>query len=46
MAQAITAKLPALYEEGKFDAVFSMGGLQNTTMATLGMQALPWGCPR
>lgn len=46
MAQAITAKLSALYEAGKFDGVFSMGGLQNTTMATLGMQALPWGVPK
>jgi uncharacterized protein (UPF0261 family) len=46
MAQAITAILPALYEQGKFDAVFSMGGLQNTTMATKAMQVLPWGVPK
>ncbi|MDR3566181.1 MAG: Tm-1-like ATP-binding domain-containing protein [Negativicutes bacterium] len=46
MTQAITAKLKALYSEGRFDAVFSMGGAQNTTMATSAMRALPLGVPK
>lgn len=46
MASAITSKVKALYEEGKFDAVFSMGGVQNTVMATSAMKALPVGVPK
>jgi len=46
MTLAITAKLKALYDEGRFDAVFSMGGAQNTTMATSAMKALPLGVPK
>lgn len=46
MTGAIAAKLPALYDEGRFDAIFSMGGAQNTMMATRAMQALPVGVPK
>ncbi len=46
MTRAITAKLKALYDEGRFDAVFSLGGAQNTTMATCAMKALPLGVPK
>lgn len=46
MTSAVTTKVKALYKEGKFDAVFSMGGVQNTVMATSAMKALPVGVPK
>lgn len=46
MTAAITGKIKELYEQGKFDAVYSMGGAQNTTMATSAMKALPLGVPK
>lgn len=46
MTGAITVKLAAIYDEGRFDAVFSMGGAQNTMMATRAMKALPVGVPK
>ena len=38
--------IPELYLQGKFDAVFSMGGLQNTTVAVNVMKKLPIGVPK
>lgn len=46
MTLAVTAKLKSLYDEGKFDAVFSMGGAQNTAMSTSAMKGLPLGIPK
>ena len=46
MTRGIEALLPKLYEEGKFDGVFSMGGSGGTTIATAGMRALPIGVPK
>lgn len=38
--------IPELYAEGKFDAVFSMGGVQNTSIAVSAMKKLPLGVPK
>lgn len=46
MAKGIAALLPKLYEEGRFDGVFSMGGSGGTSLATAGMQKLPLGVPK
>lgn len=47
LAVAGTEKLiPELYAQGKFDAVFSMGGVQNTSVAVSGMKKLPIGVPK
>ncbi|KUO71644.1 MAG: hypothetical protein APF77_09340 [Clostridia bacterium BRH_c25] len=42
----ITKLIPELYAQGKFDAVFSMGGVQNTSVAVSGMKQLPIGVPK
>jgi uncharacterized protein (UPF0261 family) len=46
MTEGAAVLLPDLYRRGMFDAVLSIGGLQNTTMAATGMQALPIGVPK
>lgn len=46
MCRGLEILLPALYAQGEFDAVLSLGGAQNTTMATAGMRALPLGVPK
>lgn len=46
MMEGAKALLPRLYAEGKIDAVFSAGGLQNTYVAVGAMQALPLGVPK
>jgi uncharacterized protein (UPF0261 family) len=46
MAKGLAALLPALFAEGRLDAVLSLGGAQNTTMGTSGMRALPIGVPK
>ncbi|MDI6870823.1 MAG: Tm-1-like ATP-binding domain-containing protein [Bacillota bacterium] len=46
MARGLAALLPFLYAQGRFDAVLSLGGAQNTTMGTAGMRALPLGVPK
>ncbi len=46
MKQAIAAYVYKLYEEGKIDGIISVGGLQNTVMASNAMQTLPVGFPK
>ena len=46
MTNGVKALLPRLYEEGRFDGVFSMGGSGGTTIASAGMQAIPVGVPK
>jgi uncharacterized protein (UPF0261 family) len=38
--------IPELYAQGKFDGIFSMGGVQNTTAAVSAMKTLPIGVPK
>ena len=38
--------IPSLYSEGAFDAIISMGGVQNTSVAVSGMKELPIGVPK
>ena len=37
---------PELYERGAFDAILSVGGLQNTMIGVAAMKALPIGVPK
>jgi len=46
MTDAMRQVIPILHLKGQFDAVFSMGGAQNTMMATAAMRALPYGVPK
>ncbi len=46
MARGLAALMPILFAKGKFDAVLSLGGAQNTTMGTSAMRALPIGVPK
>lgn len=46
MAKGLAILVPALYAQGRFDAVLSLGGAQNTTMGTSAMRALPLGVPK
>lgn len=46
MSSAIALKIVELYEKEAFDAVFSMGGIQNTLMAASAMKMLPVGVPK
>ncbi len=46
MARGIPHVVRKLYEEGKFDAVISMGGGAGTVIATSGMRSLPVGVPK
>lgn len=46
MAKGLAALMPDLYASGRFDAVLSLGGAQNTTMGTSAMRALPIGVPK
>ncbi|MBS1228039.1 MAG: hypothetical protein H6R17_1316 [Proteobacteria bacterium] len=46
MSKAIAQKIVDLYENKEFDAVFSMGGIQNTLMAASAMKMLPVGIPK
>lgn len=46
MARGIPHVLRKLYDEGKFDAVISMGGGAGTVIATSGMRSLPVGVPK
>ena len=45
MQNAIKAMVLKLFKEGKIDGVLSAGGVQNTTVATTAMRALPLGFP-
>ncbi len=46
MARGIPLVMRKLYDEGKFDAVISMGGGAGTVIATSGMRSLPVGVPK
>ena len=46
MTQAVAPFVAMLYAQGRFDAVFAMGGIQNTLMAANAMRALPVGVPK
>ena len=46
MRAAVTDYLRKLYDAGMINGVVSVGGLQNTVMATSAMQALPIGFPK
>lgn len=46
MSDAIALKIVDLYKQKAFDAVFSMGGIQNTLMAASAMKMLPVGVPK
>lgn len=46
ISDGIKILLPQLFEEGKFDGVFSMGGSGGTSLATGAMQLLPVGVPK
>ena len=45
MKNAVAQYVKKLYDEGKIDGVLSIGGLQNTVMATNAMRQLPIGFP-
>jgi len=46
LAEGIAVLMPKLYEQGKFDAVLSIGGAQNTMIGVSAMKALPIGLPK
>lgn len=46
MALALVAYVKKLYEEGKFDGVMSIGGGQNSRMASSAMKECPYGVPK
>lgn len=46
MARGISQVVRKLYDEGKFDAIISMGGSAGTVIATSGMRSLPVGVPK
>jgi len=46
MAKGAEATLTSLASAGRIDGVIGMGGLQNTTISTQGMRALPIGFPK
>ena len=46
MRKAVTAYVEKLYKDGKIHGIISVGGLQNTTMATAAMSVLPIGFPK
>ena len=46
LTEGISLLMPKLHEQGKFDAVLSIGGLQNTTIGVGAMKSLPVGVPK
>lgn len=46
MAEAMRGEILSLYDAGEIDAVLAAGGVQNTTVATRAMRALPLGFPK
>lgn len=46
MSEAIKVKILTLYKSHSFDGVISMGGVQNTYVATGAMRVLPLGVPK
>ncbi len=46
MCKALEKAVPIFYEQGRFDAVVSIGGGQNARMAAAAMKVLPFGIPK
>lgn len=46
MSKSIRVTIPRLHKEGRIDAVFGMGGLQNTIMCSAAFTQLPLGFPK
>lgn len=46
MRKAVTAYVDSLYKAGSIQGIISVGGLQNTVMATAAMSVLPIGFPK
>ena len=46
MATGVAAIIRRLYDEGKLDGIFGMGGSGGTSIATSGMRVLPVGVPK
>ena len=46
MLEGAARLAPELYERGAFDAILSVGGLQNTMIGVAAMKALPIGVPK
>jgi len=46
MSEAIKIKIYELYQKNQFDGIISMGGVQNTYIATAAMKILPLGIPK
>ncbi len=46
MARGAAVLAEKLYAAGRLDAVFSLGGVQNTMIGTSAMKALPYGVPK
>lgn len=46
MTEAVASYVELLYKEGKINGILSVGGLQNTIMATNAMKRLPIGFPK
>lgn len=46
MMKAAASYIEQIYYEGKIDGILSVGGLQNTVMATNAMRRLPIGFPK
>ena len=46
LKSGVSKLIPKLYHRGLFDAVISIGGLQNTTVAVSAMKTLPIGFPK
>jgi uncharacterized protein (UPF0261 family) len=46
LSEGIAILMPKLYAQGKFDAVLSIGGAQNTTIGVSAMKTLPVGLPK
>ena len=46
LKSGVSKLIPKLYSKGLFDAIISIGGLQNTTVAVGAMKTLPIGFPK
>lgn len=46
MADGLAKVVRKLYDDGKLDGIFGMGGSGNTSIATSGMRTLPVGVPK
>ena len=46
LKSGISELFPKLYRKSRFDAIISIGGLQNTTVAVSAMKTLPIGVPK